>query len=344
MQTPAYWQTRFPACLLLPLSALFSALAALRRGLYALGVLRQRRLPVSVVVIGNITAGGAGKTPTVLYLAEQLRRHGRKPGILSRGYGGSETGPAEVPTDGTASRYGDEPALLARRSGCPVFIGRDRHATGLALLARHPDVDVLLCDDGLQHYRLARDVEIVVVDGSRGLQNGWLLPAGPLRETAGRLARCDALLVNGAAQVPIPPHPRRFDMRLQPAAAWRLKDPAERRPLADFAGQPLAALAGIGHPARFFATLAAAGLQPSQHSFPDHHHYTATDLQAIQGGALLVTEKDAVKLTALLSAGELPHGGNIWAVPVEAQIAPDLADWLIDRLHTAKSKDGRKTA
>lgn len=344
MQTPAYWQSRFPACLLLPLSGLFGLLAAVRRGLYSLGLLRQHRLPVPVVVIGNITAGGAGKTPTALYLAEQLRLRGHKPGILSRGYGGSEVGPAEVPVDGAASRYGDEPALLARRSSGPVFIGRDRHATGLALLARHPEVDVLLCDDGLQHYRLARDIEIAVIDGSRGLQNGWLLPAGPLRETAGRLARCDALLVNGEVQVRIPPHSHRFDMRLTPAAAWRLQNPAERRPLADFAGQPLAALAGIGHPARFFATLAAAGLKASPNPFPDHHHYTPADLEPIQGEALLVTEKDAVKLAALLSAGELPHGGNIWAVPVEAQIAPDLADWLIDRLHTAKSKDGRKTA
>ncbi|GAB3268197.1 tetraacyldisaccharide 4'-kinase [Chitinimonas naiadis] len=345
MQTPAYWQSRFPACLLLPVSAVFGLLAALRRRLYASGVLHSESLPVPVVIVGNISAGGAGKTPTVLYLAEQLQARGYHPGIISRGYGGQLTGPAEVPPTGDdPHQYGDEPALLARRSGCPVFIGRDRIATGQALLTRHPDTDVLICDDGLQHYRLQRDIEIAVIDGARGLQNGWLLPAGPLREPASRLDSCDAILVNGRPQAVIPPHPARFEMQLAPADAWNLLDPGQRRPLPGFTGRKLAALAGIGHPARFFATLAAAGLDASPHPFPDHHAYTEADLAGVDAEILLVTEKDAVKLQPLLSKGRLQHSGNIWAVPVSATLTPDLADWLINRLQALKSNDGRKTA
>lgn len=330
MHTPKFWQSRFPAALLLPLSAVFGALALGRRALYRSGLLRSERLAVPVVVVGNISAGGAGKTPTVLYLAQALRAAGLRPGIVSRGYGGQQQGVAQVDPQGSAQHFGDEPLLLARSSGCPVFVGRDRPAAARALLAAHPTTDVLLCDDGLQHYRLARDIEIAVVDGQRGLQNGWLLPAGPLRETRQRLASVDAILFNGgqpelgACTAPATP---RFLMQLLAHSAYRLAQPEQSRPLTEFAGQPLAALAGIGHPARFFATLRAAGLHSfSEHAFPDHHAYSAADLAAIAAPTLLCTEKDAVKLAAL------QHDGNIWVVPVAAQIAPDLAAWLIQRL------------
>jgi tetraacyldisaccharide 4'-kinase len=338
MKTPDFWQSRFPACLLLPLSLLFGAIAAVRRGLYRARVLPRLRLGVPVVVVGNLGAGGAGKTPTVRYLAEQLRGRGWRPGIVCRGYGGQVKGVAAVAANGTASEFGDEPLLLARSTACPVFVGRDRVAAGLALLAAHPDVNVILTDDGLQHYRLARDIEIVVIDGSRGLQNGWLLPAGPLREPVSRLASADALVVNGTPQAPLPVHAHTFGMSLQPGQAWRLDAPDVRRPLSSFEGESIAALAGIAHPARFFTTVRAAGLTITKHPFPDHHAYRAGDLQDLTDRTILTTEKDAVKLAAL------QHNGSIWVVPVAAQMAPDLAAWLDARLHALRNPHGRQAA
>ncbi|MGQ5522307.1 tetraacyldisaccharide 4'-kinase [Chitinimonas sp. PSY-7] len=332
MQTPAHWQSRFPAVLLLPLSLLFGTLAAGRRMLYRLGWLRSERLAVPVVVVGNINAGGAGKTPTVLYLAQALRQAGLQPGIVSRGYGGKVNGVAEVPITGKASQLGDEPLLLARNSGCPVFVGRDRVAAAKALLKAYPATNLILCDDGLQHYRLQRDVEIVVIDAQRGLQNGWLLPAGPLREAAGRLATVDAIVFNGTTagvQKIAPDQTPTFQMHLLPAPVYRLGAKHEQRALESFTGQKLAAVAGIGNPSRFFATLRSAGLAVSEHPFPDHHAYSATDLSQIKADAILCTEKDAVKFAAV------QHDVNIWVVPVVAQVVPDLVSWLIQRLDTA---------
>lgn len=338
MKTPTHWQSRFPACLLLPLSALFGTVAAARRGLYRAGMLRSQHLPVPVVIVGNLGAGGAGKTPTVRYLAERMRALGWRPGIVCRGYGGSVEGVAEVDAAGPASRFGDEPLLLARTAGCPVFVGSDRVAAGRALLAAHPQVDLILTDDGLQHYRLARNVEIVVIDGSRGLQNGWLLPAGPLREPASRLAQADALVVNGQSAVPLPSHPNTFQMTLVAGEAYRLGKPDERRPLAAFAGQPVTAVAGIAHPARFFATLRDAGLAVDEHPYADHHAYAQADLATLAHAIVLTTEKDAVKLAAL------QHDGSIWVVPVAADLSPDLATWLHARLHALRPTHGPQAA
>ena len=198
----AGWQTRgLAAVLLLPLAGLFALAVNLRRLAYRLGWLPSVRLPVPVLVVGNITAGGSGKTPLVLYLAQELARHGWQPGLISRGYGGSATGVEAVSPQSDAARVGDEPLLLARRSGCPVYVGRDRVAAAQALLAAHPECNLLIADDGLQHLRLARDVEVVVMD-ERGLGNGWPLPAGPLRECPARLATAEALVLNGAASLP----------------------------------------------------------------------------------------------------------------------------------------------
>ncbi|WP_269532721.1 tetraacyldisaccharide 4'-kinase [Chitinimonas sp. BJYL2] len=332
MRTPAFWQSRFPAALLLPLAALFSVLAALRRFAYRRGWLTSTRVPVPVVVIGNITAGGAGKTPTAQYLARQLRAAGWQPGIISRGHGGQVDGHAAVPADGDPARFGDEPVLLARTTGCPVFVGRDRVATARALLAAHPDTQVLLCDDGMQHYRLHRDIELALIDGARGLMNGWPLPAGPLREPPSRLQCCDAVIINGAAAVPVPAHTHTFAMRLQAEALWRLDDARQQKPLAALAGQTVHALAGIANPERFFATLRAADLNVIGHAFADHHAYAAADVRGLVDAPLLVTEKDAVKLQTLLATGELSANGNIWVLPVTARYTPDLASWLLDRL------------
>src|SRR5215831_12782352 len=197
MWLAAHWD-RFTAvsALLSPLSLAFRAAAGLRRAAYASGIARARRLPVPVIVVGNITAGGSGKTPVVLWLARHLRAHGYHPGIVSRGYGGTRTVSGRVAPDGDPRACGDEPVLLARRSGSPVWTGADRAAAGAALLATNPACNVLLSDDGLQHYRLARDLEICVLDDALGIGNGWLLPAGPLREPPSRLAAVDAIVIN----------------------------------------------------------------------------------------------------------------------------------------------------
>jgi tetraacyldisaccharide 4'-kinase len=313
-----------PARVLWPLATLFSTLVSLRRLAYRRGWLHAERLAVPVVVVGNIIAGGAGKTPLTLWLARQLMALGRKPGIVSRGYGRETRGILEVKVGagGTAARVGDEPLLLAQRSGCPVFVGSDRAAAAQALLAAYPDCNLILCDDGLQHYRLARDVEIAVVD-RRGLMNGWLQPAGPLREPAQRLREVDALVLNGTASLPGGGAPV-FRMRLEGERFYRLDDPATTCTIDALAGLELHAVAGIGEPQRFFDHLVALGLRFEPHAFPDHHHYSSADL-SFAGDALLMTEKDALKCAGLTT---LP----IWVLPVDARIEPDLARFVLEKI------------
>lgn len=318
----AVWRGRGPrAWLLLPVGLIFFLLAALRRSAYRTGLLHSERMPVPVVVIGNIVAGGAGKTPLTLWLAQRLIALGRKPGIVSRGYGRSGGGVREVGAgEAAATEVGDESLLLARRSGCPVYVGGERTAAARTLLAAHPECDLILCDDGLQHYRLQRDIEIAVVD-RRGLLNGWPLPAGPLREPAGRLATVDAVVLHERAMtcaVPV------FRMRLEGARFYRLDAPAVWSDAAALAWLRLHAVAGIGEPQRFFDHLAALGLSCETHAFPDHHAYAATDLQ-FAGDAILTTEKDALKCAGLAT---LP----IWVLPVDAVVDPDLARFILEKL------------
>ncbi len=317
------WRTRGLAALALwPLGLLFSLLSRLRRAAYQLGLLTNVRLPVPVIVVGNIIAGGAGKTPLTLWLAKQLTAAGRKPGIISRGYGGDSTMPRKVGAGATASAVGDEPLLLARRANCPVYVGADRVAAAQALLAENPDCDLILCDDGLQHYRLARTVEIAVID-RRGLMNGWPLPAGPLREPASRLGSVDAIVLNGEANVPLAEAPV-FRMRLAGERFHHLEDPTITCSANDLAGCKLHAVAGIGEPQRFFDHLSALGLDCETHAFPDHHGYASTDLR-FSGDAILMTEKDALKCAGLTT---LP----IWVLPVEARIEPDLAHFVLEKI------------
>ncbi|MDK9703641.1 MAG: tetraacyldisaccharide 4'-kinase [Sulfuritalea sp.] len=323
----AAWRRRGPlACLLFPFSLLFMAVVALRRGLYRAGLLDRERLPVPVVVVGNITVGGTGKTPLVIYLASALRVLGRHPGIVSRGYRGEAARVAEAMVDSDPGEVGDEPLLLALRSGCPVFVGRDRVAAARALLARHPECDVILADDGLQHYRLARDVEIALFD-QRGVMNGWPLPAGPLREPVSRLAQVDAVLLNGIAVPPASTLDRPvFAMRLLGESFHRLDDPGIRCSAADLAGEALHAVAGIGAPQRFFEQLGGMGLSFAEHAFADHHNFREADL-AFDGDAILTTEKDAVKLARLHVP--LP----VWVLPVTAEVSPDLAAFVLEKLN-----------
>lgn len=323
------WQGRGPfAWLLLPLGWLFSLLVGLRRWFFRCGVLRIERLPVPVVVVGNIVAGGAGKTPLTLWLAHRLQAAGRRPGIVSRGYGRASDRVGKVGVGMTAAETGDEPLLLARRAGCPVFVGADRVAAARALLAEHPECDLILCDDGLQHYRLGRDVEIAVVD-RRGMLNGWPLPAGPLREPPSRLSEASAVVLNDAA-LALPPQARRFAMRLEGSLFYRLDAPDCTATADNLTGLRLAAVAGIGAPQRFFEHLAKLGLRCSTHAFPDHHRYTANDL-ALDADAILTTEKDALKCAGLAAV-------PVWVLPVEANVEPDLARHVLDLLE--KTADG----
>jgi tetraacyldisaccharide 4'-kinase len=335
--TRAWRQRGVLARVLWPLGVLFSVVVALRRLAYRHAWLRAKRLPVPVIVVGNIIAGGAGKTPLTLWLARKLSAADRKPGIVSRGYGRETSGVLEVKvnvTEGnplgtgwTAAIVGDEPLLLARRSGCPVFVGSDRAAAAQALLAAYPGCDLILCDDGLQHYRLARDVEIAVVD-RRGLMNGWFQPAGPLREPASRLREADALVLNGTEATPVTGVPL-FRMRLEGDIFFQLDNPATTCTISDLQGLKLHAVAGIGEPQRFFDHLSASGLCFEAHAFPDHHAYTSADL-CFAGDALVMTEKDALKCNGLTA---LP----VWVLPVNACIEPDLARFVLEKIDGSAS-------
>lgn len=330
-----YREPSWITALLLPAEGLFALVSAARRALFRRGWLRSQRLDVPVVVIGNINVGGVGKTPLTLQLLQAFAQRGVRVGVISRGYGGSHQVPTLVGPDTPASLVGDEPRLIAA-AGAPVMVGRDRVAAGRALLALHPELDLILSDDGLQHYRLARQLEIVVVDGARGLGNGHLLPAGPLREPPSRLGSVDALVVNGAARaaIPAPAGVPRFAMQLAPGAFYRLDDPSQTRSAADFAGERVVAAAGIGHPQRFFDTLATLGLHPERClAFPDHHDFSAADLPQ-DADAVVVTAKDAVKLQCINHA-------RLWVLPVAARVEPGLADWILDELNR---RYGRKVS
>ncbi len=324
---PRHWQTRGPlAVLLLPIAVLFAAVAAIRRSAYRWKLLPIVETGLPVIVVGNITAGGTGKTPLVLWLAQFLTAHGKRPGIISRGYGSARSDSRAVPANGNAADYGDEPCLLAQRAGCPVWVGTDRAATARALRAAHPDVNVIISDDGLQHYRLARDVEIAVIDGARGLGNGWPLPAGPLREPASRLVTVDAVVVNGADAAAT--FPNSLAMQLQGDTFRNLGDPQQTVTATHFRGQQVHAIAGIGNPPRFFAHLQRLELDCITRAFPDHHAYTAQDLQFAGDHNVVMTEKDAVKCTAFATTRH-------WALVVNAVPDESLGTTIIARLAQA---------
>lgn len=307
-----------------PLSWLYAGVAGLRRRLYGVGWLSSVRLPVPVLVVGNISVGGTGKTPLTIALAEALRQRGFRPGVVSRGYGGTERGPILLGERPDPVRFGDEPCLI-RTAGTPVAIGRDRPAAARLLI--EAGCDVVIADDGLQHYRLRRDVEICVIDGERGFGNGRLLPAGPLREPLARLADVSFRVRNGgqAAEGEVP-------MRLAGGEAMRWPEGGVRS-LAWFRGQTVHAVAGIGHPARFFDSLRAHGIEVLPHPFPDHHAYVAADLDFGDRLPVLMTEKDAVKCTAFA----LP---DAWVVPVRAELPGLFFDAVAARLRRAAGEPG----
>ncbi len=320
-----HWQRLTPvSALLYPLSLIYRGAVGLRRAAYRTALAKSGRLPVPVIVVGNITVGGTGKTPLVLWLAGLLARNGLRPGIVSRGYGAAAHGARSVACSAPAASVGDEPLLLAQRSACPVWIGADRVAAARALIAANPDCNVIVSDDGLQHYRLARDFEIAVIDGARGLGNGLMLPAGPLREPPSRLREVDAVVIHDAPRR-IDKKKNAFDMRLEGREFRNLLNPAHVVGPEHFQRSRVHAVAGIGYPPRFFAHLEALGLSFEAHAFPDHHAYRAGDLAWAGAEAILMTEKDAVKCASF--ASEI-H----WTLRVEAVPDPELGELILRKL------------
>ena len=358
-----WWLPRLTArtALLLPLGWMVAAISGLRRALYRYGLLRSVRLEVPVIVVGNLTVGGSGKTPLLIALVMALRAAGYRPGVISRGYGGTHdalrAGPLEVAPEfnsdshpnsadatpapdsayaGNPAVTGDEPLLIRHRTGAPVFVSANRPRAARALLAAHPYVNLIISDDGLQHYALARDIEIAVFD-SRGAGNGRQLPAGPLREPLARAAGLTALVHNGSSDIAskIGSHhsfPAWHPMQIESLPAYRLIDPAQTCAPAALGsrhslGEPgaLAAVAGIGDPARFFDALRAAGLAIHEHPFPDHYALTRADLAAIDAGTIVMTEKDALKCAEFNDA-------RIWVLPIEARIDVALTNLILEKL------------
>ena len=336
---PRLWYRRglaLPLLPLLPFSWLFAALSGLRRLAFRCGFRRAERLPVPVIVVGNLIAGGAGKTPLTLSLVAELQAKGWRPGIVSRGHGGDTATAKLVDASGDASLFGDEPLLMARRSGVPVVVCRDRVAAGRLLLARHPECDVLVADDGLQHYGLARDVELAVFD-ARGVGNGFRLPAGPLREPLARLAVVDAVVLNGEGALPaLPPGVPGFAMRLAGETFVSVSDPARRCKPGDLAGKSLHAFAGIGDPEKFFMTLANSGVEAQvEESFPDHHPFSEEEAARIlarcESEKLIpvTTEKDLARM-GRNSGAVAKLAGAAKAIPVSlASDDPDVLKKLV---------------
>ena len=327
----------FIAFLLWPLSKLYGALLNFRFGLYIMGYKSQKQMTVPVIVVGNIFIGGTGKTPMVIWLVEFLRMHGWNPGVISRGYGADSETVREVNENALATEVGDEPLLIAQSTACPIMVGRQRAAVAAHLLAQHPSVDIIISDDGMQHYGIARDVEILMFD-QRGIGNGFLLPAGPLRETAAR--RRDFTILNSSLdQIPVGIGESILQMRLQPGILTQLADSQSKSELIKMRGKKILAAAGIGHPQRFFELLASHGLEFEPMPLPDHFTYTSDLFEQKDAEIILITEKDAVKCRQL--AG-LKEDQRIWVVPVSAQIDAQFGPQLLVKL--SEIKNGRTSA
>lgn len=318
----AAWYSGHPALSLLrPLEWLYRAVVQRKRARFLAGEGVIYRAPVPVVVVGNITVGGTGKTPMILWLIEHCRCQGLRVGVVSRGYGAQPPQlPWRVQADQLASVAGDEPLLIVQRSGVPLMIDPDRGRAVAALLAAEP-LDLILSDDGLQHYRLARDLELVLIDAARGLGNRHCLPAGPLREPVERLQSVDALLYNGASS----DLQDGYGFTLQPRYLVNLRS-GEQQPLSHFpAGQALHAVAGIGNPQRFFNTLEGLHWRPVAHAFADHAPYSAELLSFSPAMPVLMTEKDAVKCRTFAA-------DDWWYLAVDAEPSAAFVVWFDQQL------------
>ncbi len=316
-----YWYMRSPWLVLLtPLSLCFRLLVWLRRSAYRYGLLRSHRLSVPVIVVGNITAGGTGKTPLVAWLADYLVKQGYHPGIVARGYGGKATSwPQQVRPDSDPLIVGDEAVLLAGMTGCPMAVAPDRYAAAEALV-RYNDCDVVIADDGLQHYALQRDIEIVVIDGVRRFGTGFLFPAGPLREPLARLREADLVVVNGLGGND------EFPMKLKSGKLHNLLDENQTCSLSDLQRSKVHAVAGIGNPERFFMSLRAVIGRVDSHAFPDHHRFQRHDIAFEDDAPILMTAKDAVKCRRFAA-------GNEWYLPITAELGSEFCARLDELLN-----------
>lgn len=315
------WSGKSPLWVLLwPFSLLYGAVSGIIRLSYRLGLRKSWRSPIPVVVVGNLTAGGNGKTPLVIWLVQALQQQGYEVGVVSRGYGGkAQSYPLLVTAQTATDQAGDEPVLIAQRTNAPVAVAPRRRAAIERLLAKYP-LDIIITDDGLQHYALQRNVEIVVVDGERRFGNGWWLPAGPMRERASRLNQVDAVVTNGGTALA-----GEIAMTLSPGLAVNMRS-GEKRALSTF--KEVVAMAGIGHPPRFFNTLRQQGLTPvAEIAFADHHAYHKAELVALTQPEqpLLMTEKDAVKCRTFAQE-------NWWYLPVDAQLQGDALAPLMQKI------------
>lgn len=348
----------FPLLILLwPLTQLYRLITMVRRALYK--VLAPAPVPVPVVVVGNLTVGGTGKTPLVIYLCELLRKQGWQPGVVSRGYRRQQhkhipyTDIMVVTANSSAAEVGDEPLLISRRSGCPVVVGAKRAKAVAQLLQQFKQVDIVIADDGLQHYQLARDLEIAVIDGSRKFGNSLCLPAGPLREPLARLQQVDLVVINSRNDVKLAncqnssvqmvhrynidnnvdtvvlADPPEFAMLLQPQRLYNLADLTKTCDLTEFVDKKVYtkvhAVAGIGNPERFFTTLTTIGLQIIPHIFPDHYQFTAADLAFNEPYPLIMTEKDALKCCEFAT-------DSWWCLPIDVKISAEFDQAFIGLL------------
>ncbi len=318
LRLSADWQQRGTlAWLLLPFALAYGAAARVRNALYKAGWLRTQRFPVPIIVVGNVTVGGSGKTPLVIDLVDYLKERGYRPGVVSRGYGGTaNTWPQVVNAGSDASVVGDEPVIIDRRTRCPVVVDPDRCRAVTRLLDEF-QCDVVVSDDGLQHHRLGRCVEILVIDGIHRFGNGFCLPAGPLREPSTRMNSVDLIVCNGGQ-----PANGEFGMRLIPNALTRVADLSLQADAESFVHQKVHAVAGIGHPGRFFRALQRLGLAAHEHAFPDHHAFVAADFDFGDDLPVIMTEKDAVKCMALADS-------RMWFVPVAAELSEDFYQRLL---------------
>lgn len=327
----AYWYSQNPvAWLLLPVSAIYCLLVFLRRTLYKTGLLKSYKLPMPVIIVGNITVGGTGKTPLLIALVALLQQQGYRPGIVSRGYGGSVKGERLVKESDDAHMIGDEPCLILKRTGCPLVVGRDRVAAAQLLLA-NSDCNVILSDDGLQHYRMQRDVEIAIVDKNRQYGNGYCLPAGPLRESVSRLKQVDMVVSHCSNAESAGATNHNLHFFLQFLDAINLKT-GETRHIENFSTHPVHAVAGIGHPERFFRQLQKNELEIIAHAFADHHKFTAADFVFDDDYPVLMTEKDAVKCLGLPAE-------NLWYVPVDAGLSEALQQQFLSSVDALVAKE-----
>lgn len=314
--------------LLWPVSVVFRLLSSMRRTFYRLGIFHRHALSVPVIIVGNISVGGTGKTPLVIWLVNHLRNRGVHAGVISRGYGGSaQHWPQYVRGDSDTAVVGDEPVLIAKRAQCPVAVAPKRILAAKALL-KHAKCDVIISDDGLQHYALMRDMEFVVVDGVRRFGNGYCLPAGPLREPRSRLKTVDFVVCNGL------PARDEYAMSLTPSGLVNLRDEERVEELSFFRGKQIHAVAGIGNPSRFFSMLQRLGFDVIEHPFPDHHAFQVEDIRFDDGKPVVMTEKDAVKCRRFAS-------DNYWYIAVEAELSADFVsefDAQFDKLLATRKR------